>query len=264
MKSGLAAPVGFPAINAIPLQMMRNVLEEIANYDVFKSDELVLNVVFEVLDGDKIAQDTANSKVGVMGGISILGKKGLVKPISNEAYLESLQSGISVASHNETKAIVLTIGNSSIDYALKNLHFPSEYYIEIGDYIFYTLKAISEYSFTRVILVTTIGKLVKIAQKRKNTNNRYGVIDFNLINDWLKINGFPEPILNKTLHSSVVAAINEYINKEYPEYSNIFYTIICNLAQDALLEWAKELNLVDLAFEIILINNTDALYHLAL
>ena len=169
-KEGLRPPKGYPAINPAPLEDITQ------TYSRFEPIDRDIYATISVIDGEQIATQTANSKVGVVGGISILGSTGWVKPISSSAYLDSIQAEISVALSSGYDEIVLTLGNSSLEYAQK--HYHQTQIVEIGNFVYDALHIASDIGFDRAIFVCGIGKAVKVMQGHPNTHNRFGQIDF--------------------------------------------------------------------------------------
>lgn len=174
-KKGLKIDPEFPAINPIPLKA----LEDIARS--FVIDEKICCAV-SVTGGEEIAKETANAKVGVIGGISILGTTGFVKPVSNEAYLDSVRTEIEFAHKNGYETIALTIGNSSLKKAKES--YSAEQIVEIGNFIDDSYKILREQGFKKIVLFAGIGKMTKVAQGFKNTHNRFGDMDFKLLEEW--------------------------------------------------------------------------------
>ncbi len=163
-KDGLKPPKGYPAINPTPLEAMR---------EVAKGIKEPLFATISVTNGEKIAKQTANAKVGVLGGISILGSSGFVKPISNEAYLDSIKAEVEFIRANGYKKVVFTLGSSSLKEALK--HYLAEQIVEVGNFIYDGLSLAKDLD---IVLYIGIAKALKIAQGFKNTHNRFGSIDF--------------------------------------------------------------------------------------
>ena len=167
-KDGLKAPKGYPAINPKPLSVICEI------YDRYgKNREIFVSVGVE--KGEEIAKNTANEKVGVKGGISILGTTGWVKPVSSSAYIDSVETEIKVAKADGYKEIIFTIGSSSKDKALQS--FDDTQIVEIGNFVYDSVKLAQKEQFNKLIIFCGMGKAVKIAQGFKNTHNRYGSID---------------------------------------------------------------------------------------
>ena len=178
-KDGLKIKPTYPAINPTPLKMF----QQIANKLITTNKHNRFHIVISVEDGEEIAKQTANAKVGVLGGISILGTKGVVKPISADAYLDSIEAEISVAEAN-SDMVVFTLGNTAFDYAKER--YDESSIIEIGNFIYESIARLDNRSFSKLIFITSVAKMCKIAQKSKNTHNRFGGIDFDEVKSWIK------------------------------------------------------------------------------
>ena len=166
--SGLRIPPGLPAINPGPLWMIGRVLEKYAKTITFP-----LHVLISVQDGEELARKTANEKVGVLGGISILGSRGIVKPMSNEAYLESLRAEISVAvsiSHR----ICFALGNHSVSFALSSGLANRESLIETGNFVYEALLLLVGQKIHELTFVAGTGKMARVALGYRNTHSHLG------------------------------------------------------------------------------------------
>ena len=179
-KDGLKPPKNYPAINPIPLQSLQNI------FNLFKFSHKIIYCSIGVENGENIALKTANSKVGVIGGISILGTTGWVKPISSIAYLNSIETELNFAKSNNIDTIIFTLGNNSLQKA-KQL-YKNHYIIEIGNFIYDGISLAIKKNFSSIILICGIAKAVKISQGFKNTHNRFGSIDFNNLQQYIDVN----------------------------------------------------------------------------
>jgi len=178
-KDGLKPPKNYPAINPVPLQ----ILSDIFSKKVTGSQKFYCSV--SVTDGEIIAKQTANAKVGVLGGISILGTKGIVKPISADAYIDSIKEELNFAYTNHFKTIYFTLGNSSYKKAKEQEN--GAYIIEIGNFVYDGILLAVEKKFPNIFLWIGVAKAVKIAQGYKNTHNRFGGIDFKEVGSWIEM-----------------------------------------------------------------------------
>jgi len=173
-KEGLKPPKGFPAINPTPLKVMTDI------YSKFGNNEQIFCTI-SVTNGEELAKQTANAKVGVLGGISILGTTGFVKPISADAYMDSIRTELGVAKANGYDHAVLTLGNSSFAYAKE--HYDEIQIVEIGNFVYDALEIVGELGFDSSVFICGIGKATKVMQGCKNTHNRFGSIDFDALQD---------------------------------------------------------------------------------
>ena len=173
-KDGLKPPKGFPAINPTPLKA----IEEI--YRRFSSMKKIFCSI-SVSNGEELAKQTANAKVGVVGGISILGTTGFVKPISTDAYMDSIRTELGVAKANGYEQVVLTLGNSSFAYAKE--HYDEMQIVEIGNFVYDAINMVKDLGLKKVVFICGIGKATKVMQGCKNTHNRFGSIDFVSLKD---------------------------------------------------------------------------------
>jgi len=174
-KEGLKPPKGYPAINPTPLNAIKELLKR-------RLPAKPLFASIGVIDGEKIAKKTANEKVGVLGGLSILGTTGWVKPVSSRAYLQSIEAELDVIRASGYARVVFTLGNRSFERALER--YPREQIVEIGNFIYEGLRLAFDRGMDASLYVG-IGKAVKIAQGFKNTHNRFGSIDFGELGAWI-------------------------------------------------------------------------------
>ena len=175
-KDGLKPPKGYPAINPTPLEAI------FKHYESFMLPDIVYCSI-GIEDGQKLAKATANKKVGVVGGLSILGTTGWVKPVSAKAYLDSIEAELNVIKQTYKK-VVFTLGETSKKEALK-VHLEEEI-VEIGNFIHDGIKMAINLGLD-VTLYIGIAKTVKIAQGFKNTHNRFGSIDFKELQEWVGV-----------------------------------------------------------------------------
>ncbi len=226
-KKGLKVEREYPAINPTPLKVLREIfLKKRVKEELF--------CAISVSDGEELAKKTANSKVGVLGGISILGTTGFVKPVSSEAYLKSIETEIEFAIKNGYSEIYFTIGNNSLKRAKER--GAEEQIVEIGNYIYASLKIAKELRVKRVILFAGIGKLTKLSQGFKNSHNRFGSIDFKLIQSKIKEN------FNYQIDITSITTIKG-VTKELGEIKPLFYNMIKSEAEKVVKSWFRELNI---------------------
>lgn len=155
-KKGLQVPVGESAINPVPRQMIQAAVRE-----VFPKEEV--EVVIEVPRGEEIAQKTLNPRLGIVGGISILGTTGIVRPMSEEAFKTSILPELDQALAYGHKAIILTPGHYGFRAATEQLLVPAEAIVQMSNFVGFLLEEAAFRKIEKVILFGHIGKLIKVA-----------------------------------------------------------------------------------------------------
>jgi len=233
-KKGLKIAPNHPAINPTPLQMMRE------NVAVLLDDaSRELYAVFCVKDGEIIARDTANAKVGVLGGISILGTRGIVKPVSASAYIDSIETEIDVAAAHTQDIIIFTLGNTAVDFAKE--HYDEVSIVEIGNFVYDAMARLKKHKFQKLLFITSVAKMTKVAQGFKNTHNKYGTIDFEEVKKWLHVE------LGVVLEDEEFVTLKGVLQSLPKEYHQDFVELLTQKAAKQLQEWLRELG-VDVEF----------------
>ena len=193
-KPGLSVPVGEPAINPVPRKMIETaVLEAI---DVCRGTVCLapaVEITISVPKGEELAKKTLNSRLGIAGGISILGTTGIVKPVSTEAWTATITSAMDVAKATGQKDIVVSAGRSSEKAHMGKFNFPEEAYVLMGDYLEYSLKEAVKHGFEKIHLCAQWAKMVKIALATPQTHVRFGAIDVKKAVELLNSFGFDIP-----------------------------------------------------------------------
>ncbi len=170
-KKGLDQSVGNAAINSVPRQMIRENLEEILT---LTDSHCGLNVVISVPEGEKMAKQTFNPRLGIVGGISILGTTGIVEPMSEKALVDTIRVELKQRRANGDDYVLLTPGNYGCDFIRAGLSLNAEQAVQSSNFIGQTLDICRELGFRGALLVGHIGKLVKIAGGMMNTHSKYG------------------------------------------------------------------------------------------
>ena len=170
---GLGIPVGGPAVNATPRRMMEREIRALSD-DGF-------DVTISVADGAALAQKTFNPKVGVVGGISIIGTSGIVSPLSNEAFIQSIGRELEVARAIGCTEIGIVAGKKS-EECLQRL-YPGLRMIHYGNFVGETLKKAHALSFARVVVGIMIGKAVKLAEGNLDTHSHKVVMNKAFLKD---------------------------------------------------------------------------------
>jgi len=180
---GFDYPPGSPAINKAPREMIRQNLEAL----VGEASKLCNSVTISVPQGAEIARRTFNPRLGIEGGISIIGVSGIVKPFSEEAFIDSIRKCMTVAKASGSERVVINSGGKSERF-VKALYptLPQQAFVEYGNYIGETLKIANELDFKKVTLGVMLGKAVKLAAGHLDTHSRKATMDKAFIQQMLK------------------------------------------------------------------------------
>ena len=188
---GFDFPPGEAAINKAPREMIRRNLEPFG---------VPLRVTISVPQGAEIARRTFNPRLGIEGGISIIGVSGIVKPFSEEAFIDSIRKCMKVAKASGSERVVINSGAKSERF-VKALYpdLPQQAFVEYGNYIGETLKMANELDFKQVTLGVMLGKAVKLAAGHLDTHSRKTTMDLNFIQQMLQDSGITIDISDITL-----------------------------------------------------------------
>lgn len=170
-KKGLDQPVGAAAINSVPRQMIRENLEEVIQTTDYHGG---LKVIISAPEGEELAQKTFNPRLGILGGISILGTTGIVEPMSEQALVDTIEVELKQRRAEGVEYVLLTPGNYGIDYIRDHIHMDPTTAVMTSNYIGDSLDICVRLGFKGALLVGHIGKLVKLAGGMMNTHSKYG------------------------------------------------------------------------------------------
>lgn len=170
-KRGLDQPIGAAAINSVPRRMIRENLEEICRLADYHGG---LSVVISVPDGERLAKKTFNPRLGIVGGISILGTTGIVEPMSEQALVDTIRVELRQRKANGAEYVLLTPGNYGSEYIQNGMGIDPRTAVLTSNFIGDALDICKELGFKGALLIGHIGKLVKIAGGMLNTHSKYG------------------------------------------------------------------------------------------
>ncbi len=219
-KAGLPVPVGQAAINPVPRKMIYGVVQEAI--EKFKLD-CGIKVIISVPDGEKIAEKTLNRRLGIIGGISILGTRGTVVPFSSSAYMASIVQAINVAKESGCEHVVITTGGRSEKHAMQQYpHLPEEAFIEMGDFVGFTLKNIARKKIPRVSLVGMMGKFSKVAQGIMMVHSKSAPISLEFLAGIANKVGVDEETQQEILQANTASQVGEIL-----QGNEAFFTALC-------------------------------------
>ena len=177
-RPGLALPPGEPAINPVPRDMMRKAIAEAAAALGGPAD---VEIEISVPDGEKLAERTLNGRLGVVGGLSILGTTGVVIPFSCAAWISSIHRGVDVARAVGAEHLVGATGHTSEKALQAHFGLPDVAMIEMGDFVGGMLKYLRQHPVRRVTVGGGFAKMTKLGQGMLDLHSRRGAVDL----DWL-------------------------------------------------------------------------------
>jgi cobalt-precorrin-5B (C1)-methyltransferase len=169
-KPGLAIKPGEPAINPVPRKMIVAAVKELV------SDKNIV-VTISIPKGEELAEKTLNRRLGIIGGLSILGTTGVVRPVSADAWTATIKASLDVAREAGLQDVVLSTGRTSEKGAEDFLGLPEEAYAMMGDYLEFSLKEASARGFTTVHLSGMWAKIMKAALCIPQTHVRHGALE---------------------------------------------------------------------------------------
>lgn len=187
---GLQLPIGEPAINKVPRSMITVELEQLK--EEYELLDLGFDVEVFIPQGKRLAQKTFNPRLGIEGGLSVIGSTGRIKPFSSEAYVNSIKRQLGVVNENGARHIVFNSGGRSERY-LKQ-HFaglPDHCFVQYGNYIGEALAAAGSCGIQQVSLGIMTGKAVKLAAGHLDTHSRKVVMDKDFIGQMVMDAGYP-------------------------------------------------------------------------
>ena len=221
-RPGLGLEIGSAAINPVPKKMIE--------YTVFNSAKSLLSqngfkVIISVPKGGELAKKTDNPRLGIVGGISILGTTGIVFPYSTASFAASIRQSLDVAISLGTDIVVLTTGGRSEDFIKKVYDYLPDYaFIQMGDFSGYTIKQCTNRSIKKIIIAGFIGKLTKMAMGIKQTHVRGSHISIDFMANLAAKCVDSKDIINEIRKANTARHVSEIINQY-----NIknFFSLIC-------------------------------------
>lgn len=170
-KPGLDQPVGNAAINHVPREMIENEVLEVCRVLDYTGG---LSVIISVLGGEKIAGQTFNPRLGIVGGISILGTSGIVEPMSNQAILDTIRVELNQRKAQGYSYVAVAPGNYGLDFMKQTYGYDLDRSVKCSNFIGDTIDIAVELGFERMLLTGHIGKLIKVSGGMMNTHSQNG------------------------------------------------------------------------------------------
>ena len=177
-KPGLDQPVGNAAINHVPREMIQKEVNEVCVFTDFHGS---LSVIISVPRGEEIAVQTFNPRLGIAGGISILGTSGIVEPMSSQSLIDTIRVELSQKKAEGYQVAAVSPGNYGLDYMKSTYGYDLDRSVKCSNFIGLTIDMAVELGFKQMLLTGHIGKLVKVAGGIMNTHSKEGDCRMELI-----------------------------------------------------------------------------------
>ena len=169
-KPGLNQPVGASAINRVPREMIRKELSDAAQKTGYEGG---LKAVISIPDGEKLAERTFNPRLGIKGGLSILGTSGRVEPMSEQALLDTIRLEMQVKYAEGKRYLILSPGNYGLDFLKQSYGIEETDVVKCSNFIGDSIDMAAETGYQGLVLVGHIGKLIKVAGGIMNTHSKW-------------------------------------------------------------------------------------------
>lgn len=220
---GLGLEIGSAAINPIP---RKNILDNIQQVASQLLQQKSLEITVSVPDGELMAKKTLNARLGIIGGISILGTTGIVHPYSTAAFRASVVQGVEVAANQGLDTVVLTTGGRTEKFTIKTLpELHQACFVQMGDFLSPALDTAKTVGIQHIIIGGMVGKLTKMAQGEKITHARRNPVNTQLLADIAASVGADEQVCKDIATNETARYAGECM--EELGLSNAFYHELC-------------------------------------
>lgn len=181
---GLPVPPGEPAINPVPRKMMRAAIEQVASALGYAAgDAGDVEIEISIPHGEEMAAKTLNARLGILGGLSILGTTGVVIPYSCAAWIASIHRGVDVARATGLDHVAGATGRTSEDAVRALYHLPEAALLDMGDFVGGTLKYLRKHPVARVTIAGGVAKITKLAQGLLDLHSARGRVELGALAD---------------------------------------------------------------------------------
>ncbi len=207
-KPGLPIPVGEPAVNPVPRSMMRAVVEDTAER---LSETPDIELTISVRNGAQLSEKTWNPRLGIKGGLSILGTTGIVRPFSCAAWIASIHRGIDVARAGGLTHVAGCTGATSERIVQERFALPDHAMLDMGDFAGGLLKYLAKHPLPRITIGGGIGKMTKLAQGARDLHSKRSQVDFAALSQVLGVQDIKD--MNTALQ------VSETIGKDFHDWA---------------------------------------------
>lgn len=210
-QAGLNQDIGHAAINSTPRKMIADEISMIAEECAYKSG---VKVLIEVVNGEELAKKTFNGKLGILGGISILGTSGIVEPQSLQALIDTIEVEVKSIEASGAKSILACPGNYGEKFIRNELNLKDYRILTYSNFTGNMLDFISASNIEEVLIVSHIGKGIKLAGGIMNSHSRYADCRMELFTSYAAISGVSQQSLEKLMTAKTTDACIEILEEE--------------------------------------------------
>ena len=210
-KPGLGLEIGTAAINPTPKKMILENIQEVGE-NVLKQNGI--NIVVSVPKGKELAVKTDNPRIGIMGGISILGTSGIVIPYSTASFAAAIRQQIDVVRSMNDDIVFLTTGGRSEDFARKIIELPDHSSIQMGDFSGYTIQQCAKKGLKKAYVAGFIGKLAKMAAGVKQTHVKGSKVNMQFLSEIAKRCNANDETVKKIKNANTARNVQEIIMED--------------------------------------------------
>jgi len=221
-KPGIGLEIGQAAINPTPRKMIIENLTEVGKEILEKNG---VRVVISVPKGKELGPKTDNPRIGIVGGISILGTSGIVIPYSTASFAAAIRQQLDVVLSMGDSTVVLTTGGRSEDFARKIFDLPDHSFVQFGDFSGYTISQCAKKGMNKAHVCGFIGKFAKMATGVKQTHVKGSKVDMNFLSELARQCNADEDIIEKIKNANTARNVQEIILE-----NNIdgFFDLVCS------------------------------------
>jgi cobalt-precorrin-5B (C1)-methyltransferase len=207
-KPGLGLEINKPAINPVPKKMIIENVSKVAKNILKKNG---IKIIISVPKGKELALKTDNPRLGIVGGISILGTSGIVIPYSTASFAASVRQNLDVSLAMGNDTVVLTTGGRSEEFAKKIVELPEHSFVQMGDFAGYTIQQCAKKEIKKAFVAGFIGKLAKMAAGVKQTHVKGSKVDTNFLAELAKSCGANEKTIDQIRNANTARHVQDIV-----------------------------------------------------
>lgn len=238
-KKGLSVDVGKPAINPTPLKMINHEIRKLIgdNFESILGNDKVLKITIFAPQGETVAKKTFNPRLGIVGGISIIGTTGIVEPMSDDGWKKSLSIELQMKKEQGLDKIILVPGNHGEQFIREKLNLDIKYVVRVSNFIGYMIKEAQRIGYKKILMAGHIGKFIKVSAGIFNTHSKVADARSEILVANLALMGARYEFLNKINQCVTTEEAVELINNS--EYREV-YNILSNKCRERVKQYFNE------------------------